>query len=81
VSVLQTLQNAILEHTGFFEYRVNASKAAHEEQEETDSMVKLHYFTLIAIDPLWKILEDLGPLPRSESGELSSSIGTYVCVL
>jgi hypothetical protein len=36
--------NTILGPTGLFEYRVNAAKAAHEEQEETDSMVKLHYF-------------------------------------
>ena len=36
--------NTILGHTGFFEYRVNAAKAAHEEQEETYSMVKLHHF-------------------------------------
>jgi hypothetical protein len=36
--------NTILGPTGFFEYHGNAAKDAHEEQEETDSMVKLHYF-------------------------------------
>jgi hypothetical protein len=36
--------NTILGPTGFVEYHVNAANAAHEEQEETDSMVKLHCF-------------------------------------